>query len=169
MKKNQNIILIGMAGAGKSTLGVLLAKALGMDFIDSDIIIQQRQNRLLQEIIDEDGIDAFLNTEEEIVSSLDYQNTIIATGGSVVYSDKAMTALKKNAMVIYLSLPFEEIQKRVTNIETRGIVLKKGNSLRDAFEERLPLYKKYADIILDCANRDIESCVTQMVKTVTQN
>ena len=105
MKKNQNIILIGMAGAGKSTLGVLLAKALGMDFIDSDIIIQQRENRLLQEIIDADGINTFLRTEEEIVSALDYQNTIIATGGSVVYSDKAMKSLKENAVTIYLSLP----------------------------------------------------------------
>lgn len=168
MKKDQNIILIGMAGAGKSTLGVLLAKALGMDFIDSDIIIQQKEGRLLQEIIDEDGIDTFLDIEEEIVSSLDYRHTIIATGGSVVYSDKAMTALKENAVVIYLSLTYEEIQKRVTNIETRGIVLKKGNSLKDAFDERLPLYQRYADIVLDCVNKDIESCVTQMVKEVTK-
>lgn len=168
MKKDQNIILIGMAGAGKSTLGVLLAKALGMDFIDSDIIIQQKEGRLLQEIIDEDGIDTFLDIEEEIVSSLVYRHTIIATGGSVVYSDKAMTALKENAVVIYLSLTYEEIQKRVTNIETRGIVLKKGNSLKDAFDERLPLYQRYADIVLDCVNKDIESCVTQMVKEVTK-
>lgn len=168
MKKNQNIILIGMAGAGKSTLGVLLAKALGMDFIDSDIIIQQRENRLLQEIIDADGINTFLRTEEEIVSALDYQNTIIATGGSVVYSDKAMTSLKENAVTIYLSLPYEEIQKRVTNIETRGIVLKKGNSLKDAFDERLPLYEKYADIILECQGKDIEACVTQLVKAVNE-
>lgn len=168
MKKDQNIILIGMAGAGKSTLGVLLAKALGMDFIDSDIIIQQKEGRLLQEIIDEDGIDTFLDIEEKIVSSLDYRHTIIATGGSVVYSDKAMTALKENAVVIYLSLTYEEIQKRVTNIETRGIVLKKGNSLKDAFDERLPLYQRYADIVLDCVNKDIESCVTQMVKEVTK-
>ena len=168
MKKNQNIILIGMAGAGKSTLGVLLAKALGMDFIDSDIIIQQIENRLLQEIIDHDGIDAFLKTEEEIVSSLDFQNTFIATGGSVVYSDKAMTALKENAVTIYLSLPYEEIKKRVTNIETRGIVLKKGNSLKDAFDERLPLYEKYADIILECQGKDIEACVTRLVKAVNK-
>lgn len=167
MKKNQNIILIGMAGAGKSTLGVLLAKALGMDFIDTDIIIQQQHNRLLQEIIDEDGIDAFLDIEETVISGLKFENSIIATGGSAVYSEKAMASLKEKASVVYLSLSYDEIKRRVTNIETRGIVLKQGNSLRDAFNERLPLYEKYADITVDCEKKDIEACVTQIVKAIT--
>lgn len=153
-----------MSGAGKSTLGVLLAKALGMNFIDTDIVIQQRENRLLQDIIDRDGIEEFLKIEEQTVSGLRLQNTVIATGGSVVYSDKAMAALKSNGTVVYLHVTFEEIEKRLSDIKTRGIVIKKGNSLYDVYRERLPLYEKYSDIKIDCTARQIEECVGYLVR-----
>lgn len=163
MEKKQNITLVGMAGAGKSTLGVLLAKALGYDFIDTDILIQQKHKMLLQEIIDEKGIEAFLNIEEAILSELTTERSIIATGGSAVYSEKAMTALKQHSTVVYLSVPYEEIVARVKNIATRGIVLKHGNSLKDAFDERLPLYNKYADIMVDCSKKDIEATLSEII------
>ena len=156
--KNQggkNIVLIGMAGAGKSTLGVLLAKALGMDFVDTDI--------LLQEIIDHDGIDRFLAVEESVISELHLRNSVIATGGSVVYSQRAMEALREGGTVIYLYVAYKEVERRVTNITTRGIVIKQGRSLKDAYEERLPLYHRYSDIVIDCSSRDIEGCVGEMV------
>ncbi|MDD6188332.1 MAG: shikimate kinase [Clostridiales bacterium] len=163
MNDSRNIILIGMPGAGKSTIGVLLAKALGMDFIDTDIIIQQRTGRLLQDIIDNDGIDAFLAVEETVLCSLELTNSVIATGGSAVYSDKAMTALKRGGKAVYISLPYEEVEKRITNITTRGIVLRSGNTLRDAYNERVPLYEKYSDITIDCSGRDIESSMRELV------
>ena len=163
MEKKQNLTLIGMAGAGKSTLGVLLAKALGYDFIDTDILIQQKHKKLLQEIIDEEGIDAFLTIEEDILSELTIDRAIIATGGSAVYSDKAMLALKQHSTVVYLEVPYEEILSRVKNIATRGIVLKHGNSLKDAFEERQPLYHQYADIVVDCSKKDIESTLSEII------
>lgn len=160
----RNIVLIGMAGAGKSTLGVLAAKALGMSFVDTDIIIQETTERLLQEIIDNDGIDSFLKIEEDVLSGLTVKNSILATGGSAIYSDKGMQALKENGTVVYISVSYEEIKKRVNNIETRGIVLKQGNTLKDAFSERLPLYRKYADVIIECDGKDIEACVNEIVK-----
>ena len=162
-KEDKNIILIGMSGAGKSTLGVLLAKALGMDFVDTDILIQQREKRLLQEIIDREGIERFLRTEEAVLSELQVRNCVVATGGSAVYSRKAMQSLRETGTVIYLSVPYEEVEKRVTNITTRGIVIKQGRSLKDAYEERLPLYRQYSDVLIDCAGRDIEGTVSEMI------
>ena len=150
-----NIVLIGMSGAGKSTLGVLLAKALGMDYVDTDIVIQQHEGRLLQDIIHNDGIEKFMEVEEKIVSNLQLRNCIISTGGSVIYSEKAMIVLKQNGQIIYLHVPFEEIKRRLINITSRGIVIKKGNSLKDVYEERVPLYMKYSDKTVDCSNKDI--------------
>lgn len=169
MMNNKNIILVGMPGAGKSTLGVLLAKALGMDFLDSDIVIQQREKRLLQEIINEEGIDNFLLCEEKAILSIDCRNTVIATGGSAVYSQKAMEHLMKNGTVLYISLGYDEIKKRLTDISTRGVVLKAGYSLYDTFNERLPLYEKYANITLDCSNKGIEECVETAVDKIVKN
>ncbi|MBA2938898.1 shikimate kinase [Paenibacillus sp. CGMCC 1.16610] len=161
-----NIVLVGMSGAGKSTLGVLLAKALGMNFVDTDIVIQQCEGKLLQEIIDIDGIEKFLQIEENAISELQLDNCIISTGGSVIYSEKAMNVLKKSGKVIYLHVPYEEIKKRLINITTRGIVIKNGNSLKDVYEERLPLYSKYSDKILDCLNKDVEQCVSEIIKLI---
>ncbi|MBO5935215.1 MAG: shikimate kinase [Clostridia bacterium] len=161
-----NIILVGMPGAGKSTLGVLLAKATGKLFVDTDIIIQQKTKRLLQDIIDNDGTDAFLNLEEEILLSVNEENTVIATGGSAVYSEKAMEHFRKSGKIVYLHVDFAEIEKRVTNITTRGIVLKNGKSLADAFVERKPLYDKYADVVVDCTGNSVEESVCRVKKCI---
>lgn len=159
-----NIILIGMPGAGKSTLGVLLAKAMGKLFVDTDIIIQQKTKRLLQDIIDNDGTEEFLRLEEEILLTVNEENTVIATGGSAVYSEKAMEHFRKNGKIVYLHVDFNEIEKRVTNITTRGIVLKNGKSLADAFDERKPLYDKYADVVIDCTGSFIENSVKMLIE-----
>ncbi|MEC0226438.1 shikimate kinase [Paenibacillus alba] len=164
-----NIVLIGMSGSGKSTLGVLLAKALGMDFVDTDIVIQQHEGRLLQDIIDNEGIEIFLEIEERTVSELQLKNCIISTGGSVIYSEKAMKILKQEGQIIYLHVPYEEIQRRLINATTRGIVIKKGNSLKDVYEERVPLYNKYSDNTLDCSNKNIEQCVSEIIEKVQEN
>lgn len=160
----RSITLIGMAGAGKSTLGVLLAKAICMNFADTDIMIQQQSEKLLQNIIDEDGIDTFLKLEEKILSEVQLPGFVIATGGSAVYSEAAMKHLKSLGPVVYLKVPYPEIKQRVGDISTRGIVLKKGNSLEDAFKEREPLYEKYADVIIECGGKTIEECVTELCK-----
>lgn len=162
----KNIILIGMPGSGKSTLGVLLAKALGMDFIDTDILIQQQENNLLQTIIDTQGIETFLQIEEAVISNLKTEDCIIATGGSAVYSPKAMNALKENGTVVYLHATYMEVKKRITNITTRGIVVKSGNTLKSAYDERLPLYEKYGDIVIDCSDKDVESCIAEIMETL---
>ena len=159
----ENIVLIGMSGAGKSTLGVLLAKALGMDFLDTDILIQQTDGRLLQNIIDEKGNAYFLDLEERVVSSVNAENSVIATGGSVVYSAVAMKELRKNATVVYLHVDFEEIEKRLKNITSRGIVFKNAATLRQVYDERLDLYQRYADITVDCTGKGIEECVSELL------
>ena len=161
-----NIILIGMPGAGKSTLGVLLAKAMGKLFVDTDIIIQQKTKRLLQDIIDNDGTEAFLSLEEEILLSVNEENTVIATGGSAVYSEKAMEHFKESGKIVYLHVDFDEIVKRVTNITTRGIVLKNGKTLSDAFDERKPLYDRYADIVIDCTGNSVEQSVKKIMESL---
>jgi shikimate kinase len=164
MRENMNLVLIGMPGAGKSTLGVLLAKALGMDYVDTDLVIQQQEGRLLQDIIDNDGIDNFMKIEESLVSDLKLRNCVIATGGSLIYSEKAMNALKQRGTIFYLHVPLGEIEKRLNNIQTRGIVIKPGNSLKDVYEERVPLYRKYADKTVDCANKTMEDCVSEITE-----
>ncbi|MGB8219129.1 MAG: shikimate kinase [Methanoregula sp.] len=159
----KNIILIGMPGAGKSTVGVILAKTLGMTFVDTDITIQERTGRLLQEIIDAEGPKAFLKTEEETVLFLSCRNSVIATGGSVVYSGTAMAHLKEEGVVVYLAISFEEMERRLKNITTRGIVLFSGESLFDMYHERVPLYEKYADITVECEREDFEVVVGKVI------
>ena len=167
MNTKSNIILIGMSGAGKSTLGVLLAKALGKSFSDTDILIQQKDGRLLQDIIDRDGTDAFLRIEEETVSAVEMKNTVIATGGSVVYSERAMEKLSSDGICIYLHVDFEELSARLKNITTRGIVFKNASSLREVYEERLPLYEKYADITVSCTGNGIEESVERIIEALS--
>ena len=164
--KRDNVVLIGMSGAGKSTLGVLLAKALGKHFTDTDILIQQKTGKLLQDIIDTEGVEPFMRIEEEVVSSLELHDCVVATGGSVVYSEKAMQHLKRDGVIVYLEVGYEELVGRLTNITTRGIVFKGKNDLRSVYEERLPLYRKYADITVDCAHSDIEHSVEQILRAV---
>jgi len=154
----KNIVIIGMPGAGKSTMGVILAKTLGRQFIDTDIVAQETTGRLLQEIIDQEGTAAFLRTEEQTILSLHGHHAVIATGGSVVFSEKAMKHLKKEGVVVYLKISFEEMVSRLRNITTRGIVLAAGQSLHDMYTRRVPLYEKYADITVDCSG-DFEQCI----------
>lgn len=159
-----NIILIGMPGAGKSTIGVLLAKTLGYKFVDTDLLIQEQEGALLQDIINQKGLDEFLQIEERINSNLEYVNTIIATGGSVVYSEKAMEHLKKIGKVIYLELPINIINKRVKNIKTRGVAMQKGQTLEQLYEKRCPLYEKYADAVIEAEGKSMEELVEIIVK-----
>lgn len=163
----KNIVLIGMAGAGKSTLGVLLAKTLGMEFIDTDLLIQRRTGKLLQQMLDEDGMDAFLQAEQEALCSVEPCGAVVATGGSAVYSKKAMAHLKTHSTVVFLDVPFETLQARLANIAVRGVVMKPGQSLRDVYLQRLPLYRKFSDITIDCACADAERCVESIVSAVS--
>jgi shikimate kinase len=159
-----NIILIGMPGCGKSTVGVILAKTLGIGFVDTDLIIQQRENRLLQNIIDTDGIDYFLDCEAEAVKSLDCDNCVVATGGSVVYREDAILHLKKNGKIIFLDVPLDEIKRRLNNINTRGIAAKKNKSIEDIYNERIALYNKYADVIIKTDGESVEKTVEKVCK-----
>ncbi|MEN6611228.1 MAG: shikimate kinase [Methanoregulaceae archaeon] len=164
----KNIILIGMPGAGKSTAGVILAKTLGMKFIDTDIVIQEQAGRLLQAIIDTDGPEAFLETEERTILSLHCRNTVLATGGSVVLGKQAMEHLKNEGILVYLEISFAEMEKRIRNITTRGIVLPAGRSLREMYDQRSPLYEKYSDITLSCSNDDGETVVRKILDALSE-
>ena len=159
-----NIVLIGMPGCGKSTVGVILAKTLGIGFVDTDLIIQQRENRLLQNIIDTDGIDYFLECESSAVKSLDCDNCVVATGGSVVYKEDAIEHLKKNGKIVYLDVPLDEIKARLNNINTRGIAAQKNSSIDDIYNERVALYNKYADVIIKTEEDSVEQTVEKICK-----
>ena len=161
----KNIVLIGMPGAGKSTVGVILAKVLGYQFIDADLVIQKRENRLLHEIISEEGLDGFLKAEENanVYIAQNEEKSIVATGGSVVYCEKAMQELKKTGRVIYLELEYDQLKKRLGNLKGRGVVLKDGQDLRGLYEERIPLYEKYADLTVNEKNLDVEQTLQKIV------
>jgi shikimate kinase len=161
-----NIVLIGMPASGKSTLGVILAKILGKEFADTDLFIQKSQGRLLQNIINEEGLDRFVKIEEDIILKSTFTNCVISTGGSAVYSVKAMKFLKESGKVVYLHAAYEEIEKRLKNITTRGIVMRKGSALKDVYDERVPLYMKYADITIDCTGSNIEQCVNAITEKI---
>jgi len=159
----KNIVLIGMCGVGKSTVGVLLAKALGRHFIDTDVHIQAVENRTLQQIIDEGGIDAFCDIEQNHILSIDAQNAVIATGGSAVYRPKAMEHLAETGIIMHLDLDYDTIEDRVTNLYTRGVVMAPGQTLRTLHQERQPLYKKYSNLTVDCAGKNHEQIVDEII------
>ena len=161
-----NIVLIGMPGVGKSTVGVILAKELGYQFLDADLLIQKRENRLLKEIIEQEGVDGFIEIENQVNASIEADRTVVATGGSVVYGEEAMAHLKKIATVIYLRLSYEELEKRLGNLKNRGVVLREGQTLKDLYEERTKLYEKYADLIVDEENKGIEETLQAIVKVL---
>jgi shikimate kinase len=148
---SDNIILIGMPGAGKSTVGVLLAKALSRQFVDTDLIIQASEGRRLQEIIDRDGLAAFRAVEERHVLAMKHSGAVLATGGSVVYSPSAMAHLKASGTAVYLELPLKDLAQRITNMDTRGVARAPEQSFAALYAEREPLYREYADITVPCA------------------
>ena len=149
----KNIVLIGMPGCGKSTIGVVLAKVLGFDFVDADVLIQKKHGKLLRELIAEYGDDGFLQIENDVNKEIDLKNTVIATGGSVVYCDEAMQHYVKNDIVVYIELPYEVIASRLENVKRRGVVLKDGQTLKDLYKERILLYEKYAQITVKAFRR----------------
>ena len=157
-----NIILIGMPGAGKSTIGFVLAKKIGYEFIDSDIVIQNRYKKILQELINEYGTDGFEKIENDVNKSLNPQNSVIATGGSAIYGKEAMEHFDSIGTVVYLNLPYEEIEQRLGNLEERGVTIKKGQTLKDLYNERTPLYKKYANLTIDCQGKTIREIVEEI-------
>lgn len=164
MKKN-NIVLIGMPGVGKSTVGVILAKVLGYQFIDADLVIQKEEGKLLKDIIAEVGPEGFIEVENRINASIEAENSIIATGGSVVYGAEAMAHLKEIGTVVYLRLPYSEIAKRLSDIKGRGVVLRDGQTLRDLYEERTVLYEKYAEVIIDENGLNVEETIDEILKS----
>lgn len=162
MKKN--IVLIGMPGVGKSTVGVVLAKVTGYRFVDADLVIQEKEGKLLCEIIDEVGAEGFIEVENRINSQIEAEHAIIATGGSVVYGAEAMAHLKEIGTILYLKLPYEELERRLCDIKGRGVVLKEGQTLRDLYEERVPLYEKYADVIVEETNLNVEQTIEKILE-----
>ena len=162
MNTQRNIVLIGMPGVGKSTIGVIVAKQLGYQFVDADLLIQQQEKRLLHEIISEEGVDGFLEIENRVNASIQTEGAVIATGGSVIYGKEAMEHLSSIGTVVYLKLPYPELKRRLRNLKDRGVVLKDGQTLQDLYDERTPLYEKYADIIVDETGLEIEETREKM-------
>lgn len=167
-KGNDNLILIGMPGVGKSTIGVILAKELGFQFLDSDLLIQQREKKLLKEIIAQKGTDGFIAVENTVNASIEAQRTVIATGGSVVYGREAMTHLKEIGKIVYLEISYAFLEKRLHNLRGRGVVQREGQTLRDIYEERTPLYEAYADFIVNEDGKGIEETL-QDILTLIRN
>ena len=159
VKEKENIILTGMPTSGKSTVGVILAKILGKDFIDSDILIQKREGASLSEIIESKGIDGFLKCEEQALLAINVSNTVIATGGSAIYSEAGMKHLSEEAVVIYLKIGQEDLKKRLKSIKERGVVMRPGESLEDMFAARSELYERYADITVEEEGASVEDTV----------
>lgn len=162
----RNIVLVGMPGCGKSTIGVLAAKALMMDFVDTDLVLQKKGGKPLQQMVDELGTEGFSLAEEECICSLDYRHTVIATGGSVALEEHAMEHLRKTSLVVFLHLSYETIEKRLSNIKTRGIAMKKGQTLRNLYDMRQPYYYACADKVLEADGQTVEETVEALVNLV---
>ena len=163
-----NIVLIGMPGVGKSTVGVILAKMIGYQFTDADLLIQKQEGKLLHEIIAENGTDGFIEIEERVNASIEASHTIIATGGSVVYGKKAMEHLSRIGTVVYLKVPYDTLAKRLEDIKGRGVVLKEGQTLRTLYDERTPLYEKYADIEISEDGLNVEQTVEKLLERLNK-
>ncbi|MBH5316271.1 shikimate kinase [Paenibacillus sp. GSMTC-2017] len=168
--KRKNIVLIGMASCGKSTLGVLIAKELGMSFIDTDLIMQQTYGKPLWKLLDDYGSDQFIKKESHVICSLDCTNTCISTGGSAVYSEKAMTFLKQGSDIVFINLSHPNIEKRLANtdITSRGIVIENGKTLLEVYNERKILYSNYADYTIEADDKSLENLVADIVRLFTK-
>lgn len=162
--KKDNIVLIGMPGVGKSTVGVILAKVMGYQFVDADLVIQKEEGKLLHEIIEEVGTEGFIAVENRVNASIETEHAIIATGGSVVYGTEAMEHLSAIGTIVYLRLPFEVLNRRLHDIKGRGVVLKEGQTLKDLYDERTPLYEKYADVVVDEYQLNVEQTVEKILE-----
>lgn len=166
MKKN--IVLIGMPASGKSTAGVILAKEIKYNFYDTDLLLQAETDMTLAEIIRERGLDGFLKLEDRLLSEINVTGCVIATGGSAVYGDNAMANLKKIGKVVYIKLRFEVIESRLKNIETRGVAMREGTTLRELYDERIGLYEKYADIVIDADGLNTEQTVQRIKESLAK-
>ena len=160
-----NLILIGMPASGKSTVGVILAKVIGYDFVDTDLLIQKAEKKRLKQIIAERGVEGFLEVENRVNASVEADHCVIATGGSAVYGEEAMRHFKKIGHIMYLKVDFETIRKRLRNIKERGVALKKGQTLRDLYDERVALYEKYADTVIE-ETGDVEDVIVRILEII---
>ena len=163
-----NIILIGMPGCGKSTVGVVLAKTLGLDFTDTDLLICKREGSTLQKLIEDRGLEYFQQVESTIGKELEVSRTVVATGGSMVLYEDAMMVLKEKGKVVFIDVDLPELVSRITNITTRGITFKEGETLEDIYHSRRPFYKKYADIICKVQNQGVERTVEKLVEELNK-
>lgn len=168
MNTRDNIVLIGMPGAGKSTIGVVLAKKLGYRFIDSDLVIQERYGKLLHELITEHGVEGFWQIENAVNESMEVTRSIIATGGSAVYGKEAMEHLREIGIVVYLKLSYEEIELRLGDLNARGVTLRPGQTLADLYTERTPLYEQYAHITIDCEDKLLRQIVQEIADRIKE-
>ena len=163
-----NVVLIGMPGCGKSTLGVLLAKALQMDFVDTDLVMQNQYGKPLQQLVDELGTEGFSQAEENCICQLKPDRTVIATGGSVALEERAMEHLSKSGTIVFIKLCYQTIESRLNNIATRGITLQKGQTLRDLYELRQPYYHRWGQIIVEADGLDVEQTVALLVNRLKE-
>ena len=166
--KKDNIILIGMPASGKSTVGVILAKILGYNFVDADIVIQENEGRKLSEIIETEGIDGFIDVENRINAGIETQKTVIATGGSVVYGKEAMDHYKNIGKVVYLKVDMDTLTKRLNDVKQRGVVMRDGQSLISLYNERTILYDRYADITVDEKDHSMEEVVADVLAALSR-
>lgn len=170
MAEKNNVVLIGMPGSGKSTLGIVLAKIMTKDFIDADIVIQNQCDKTLQKIIDACGPEGFIEVENQILSKIDAENSVIATGGSAVYSDEAMKHLAEIGTVVYLKISYDQLVHRLSDLQERGVVLKGdiGMSLKELYDERLPLYERYAGITVDVNDLTITAAARKVADALAR-